>query len=281
MPQVTLDQATIEYRVFGPKDSAHPPVLFIHGALVDYRLWAPVAERLADNGFRCILPTLPLGSHIIPVQQEAELTPEALAAMIHDFIAALGLEDVTLVGSDTGGALCQMLVDTHPDAVGRLVLTNCDAFDKFPPFPFNAVFALLRTPVTVKAAAAMMRLRGLRHSPLGYGLLTNKPDPDLTTSWLRPSRNDVRIRRNVAALARSVGATDLTAVSTRMSKFTKPVAVVWGQADRCFTPELGRRLANQFPNATVIEVPGARTFVSLDEPEAVADAVVSLGARTG
>ena len=281
MPQVTLDQATIEYRVFGPNNSAHPPVLFIHGALVDYRLWTAVAERLAEQGFRCILPTLPLGSHLIPVPDGTELSPDSVAAMIHDFAKALGLEDVTLVGNDTGGALCQIVADTHPETVGRLVLTNCDAFDKFPPFPFNAVFAMLRTPATVKAAAESMRLRGLRHSALGYGLLTTKPDADLTSSWLRPSRNDARIRRDVAALARSVGRADLTPVSTRMSRFTKPVAVVWGQDDRCFTPALGRRLANQFPNATLIEVPGARTFVSLDQPAAVADAVVSLGARAG
>ena len=62
--------------------------------------------------------------------------------MIHDFIAALDLHDVTLVGNDTGGGLCQLLIDAHPESVGRLVLTNCDAFEKFPPFPFNVVFAI-------------------------------------------------------------------------------------------------------------------------------------------
>ena len=58
---------------------------------------------------------------------------------------ALDLQDVTLVGNDTGGGLCQFLIDAHPERIGRLVLTNCDAFDKFPPFPFNAVFALMRS----------------------------------------------------------------------------------------------------------------------------------------
>ena len=57
------------------------------------------------------------------------------------------MSDVTLVGNDTGGGLCQFVIDAHPDAVGRLVLTNCDAFDKFPPFPFPIVFALLRGPI--------------------------------------------------------------------------------------------------------------------------------------
>lgn len=60
MAQVTLSQATIAYRVLGPENSPHRPVLFVHGILVDDRLWSAVAEGLAAMGFRCILPTWPL-----------------------------------------------------------------------------------------------------------------------------------------------------------------------------------------------------------------------------
>jgi pimeloyl-ACP methyl ester carboxylesterase len=150
MPQVALEQATIDYHVLGPEDSAHPPVVFVHGILVDNRLWTRVAEGLARQGFRCYVPNWPLGSHTIPVNGGADLSPVGVATMIRDFIDALGLSDVTLVGNDTGGGLCQLLVDASPEHVGRLVLTNCDAFDKFPPFPFNLVFALLRGPVSIK-----------------------------------------------------------------------------------------------------------------------------------
>ena len=143
MAQVALKQATISYRVLGPEDSPHPPVLFVHGILVDERLWERVAEGLAGMGYRCILPTWPLGAHTIPVNQGADLSPRGIAAMINDFMIALDLSEVTLVGNDTGGGLCQFVIDSHPERIGRLVLTNCDAFDKFPPFPFTAVFALL------------------------------------------------------------------------------------------------------------------------------------------
>src|SRR5690242_15270405 len=127
MPQVSLDQATIDYRVLGPADSPHPPVLFVHGILVDSRLWDGVAEALAGRGFRCILPNWPLGSHTIPVNDRSALSPPGVAAMIQDFMVALDLTDVTLVGSDTGGGLCQFLIDATPERVGRVVLTNCDA----------------------------------------------------------------------------------------------------------------------------------------------------------
>jgi pimeloyl-ACP methyl ester carboxylesterase len=279
MPQVKLEQATIDYRLLGPEDSAHPPVLFVHGILVDHRLWLKVAEDLARRGFRCILPDWPLGSHTVPVNDGADLSPHGVATMIRDLIVALDLSDVTLVGNDTGGGLCQLTVDAYPDHVGRLVLTNCDAFDKFPPFPFDLVFALLRGPASIKMLIAAMRLKALRHSPLGFGLLVRDPDPALTDSWLQPCRTDSRICRDLAMLLRHVANTDLIDVSTRLRRFTKPVTLVWGQADRCFTPSLGRRLAAQFPDSTLIEAPHAKTFVALDDPEAVIDAIDKIGAR--
>jgi pimeloyl-ACP methyl ester carboxylesterase len=276
MPEIALQQATIDYRVLGPADSAHPPVLFVHGILVDSRLWDRVAEGLARQGLRCYLPNWPLGSHTIPVNDPGALSPLGVATMIGDFIGALGLSDVTLVGSDTGGGLSQLVVDAYPGLVGRLVLTNCDAFDKFPPFPFNVVFALLRGPVSIKLLFEQMRIKALRHSPLGFGLLA-RPDPQLTASWLEPGRTDARIRSDLATLLRNVAKTDLIDVSTRLERFTKPVTIVWGQRDRAFKPALGRRLAALFPNCTLIEVPDARTFVSLDRPDAVIDAVAAVG----
>lgn len=279
MPQVALEQTTIDYRVFGPEDSAHPPVVFVHGVLVDSRLWDRVAEGLARLGFRCYLPNWPLGAHTVPVNEGAELSPRSVVAMIRDFLVALNLSDVTLVGSDTGGGLSQIVVDAYPDHIGRLVLTNCDAFDEFPPFPFTLVFALLRGPRSIKLMFEPMRLPLLRHSPLGFGLLVD-PDPNLTASWLEPARTDVRIRRDLARLLRAIAKTDLVDVSTRLPRFTKPVRIVWGQRDRAFTPALGRRLAALFPNCTLTEVAGARTFVSLDAPNAVIDAIASVGANS-
>ncbi|MCZ8381452.1 alpha/beta hydrolase [Mycobacterium sp. CPCC 205372] len=279
MPQLTLEDATLDYRVVGPEDSPHPPVLFVHGILVDHRLWSEVADELTRRGFRCVLPDWPLGSHTRPAGERADLSPMGVATMVHDTIAALGLENVTLVGNDTGGGICQLVVDAYPESVGRLVLTNCDAFDKFPPFPFNLVFATLRGNLSIKLLMNLMRVTALRHSPIGFGMLF-RTDPVLTASWVAPCQKDPRIRRELARLLRNVAKTDLTDVATRLPRFTKPVTVVWGMLDRSFTPALGRRLAALFPDATWVEVPDARTFVAQDAPQAVADAISSITAKT-
>lgn len=276
MKHIALAQATIDYQEVGPADSRFPPVVFVHGMIVDERLWSAVAAGLAERGHRCLLPRLPLGCHTTPVTDRSVLTPRGLADLIGDFIEALDLTDVTLVGNDTGGGLCQFLIDARPDRIGRLVLTNCDAFDRFPPFPFDVVFALMRGPVTIRTLFTGLRLRALRHSPVGYGMLAHRPDPELTASWAVPARADARIARDLAAMARGIAATDLTHVAPRLHRFTGPVRLVWGLDDRFFTPTLGRRLAALFPDGEFIEVPGARTFVPLDKPRAVIEAVTAL-----
>ena len=118
-----------------------------------------------------------------------------------------------------------------------------------------------------------MRLAAVRNSAAGFGLLITRPDSGMTARWLAPGLNDSRICRDLAALLRQIAVTDLTDVASRLSRFDKPVTLVWGQADVVFKPSLGRRLAAAFGNAKLIEVPGSRTFVSLDEPDAVVDAI--------
>ena len=275
MAQLALRQATIEYQEFGPKDSAHPPVFFVHGILVDGQLWHGVADSLGRSGYRCIVPTLPLGSHTIPVNDAAALSLPGVAEIVNDAIAALDLSDVTLVGCDTGGGICQLAVDARPDRIGRLVLTNCDAFEQCPPFPFGVVFGLLRGPISIRTLFWLMRTPALRNSPLGFGLLLSRPDARLTADWIRPCLTDARICRDLAALLRQVATADLTDVAARLTRFAKPVTLVWGQGDRVFTPRLGRRLAEVFSNGKLIEVPGAKTFVSLDNPDAVIDAIAA------
>ena len=272
MTEITLPQGTIAYRATGPADSAYPPVVFVHGFLVDGRLWDGVADLLAADGIRCYQPDLPLGSHTRPMNPDADLTPRGVAHLIHTFIEQLDLDDVTLVGNDTGGALCQFTVDAHPERIGRLLLTNCDAFDNFPPPPFGSLFKAARRPALTKQLLVPMRATKIRHSPLGFGLLADSFDPALTEAWIRPALEQPEIREDIARFARGVEPADLLDVSTRLHRFTKPVRLVWGEQDRVFKPEFGRRLAEAFGgNASYVGVPNSRTFVALDAPNTLAD----------
>lgn len=271
MPTVDLPQGRVHYRAAGPADSSLPPVVFLHGALVNGELWAGVAAELAERGIRSYAPDLPLGSHPIALNHDADLSPRGVAALVLDFLAALDLSDVTLAGNDTGGALCQFVIDTDAARIGRLVLINCDAFDKFPPQPFALMFKAASRPGRLRAMMVTMRPVWARHSVLGYGPLASKPlDAALTRRWIEPTLADPGVRHDTARFLGGLRPADLVGVSTRLANFKRPVLVLWGAADRFFTPSLGRRLAGQFPDARLVEVAGGRTFLPLDEPGRVA-----------
>jgi pimeloyl-ACP methyl ester carboxylesterase len=278
MQQVDLPQGTIAYRAVGPAASPSPAVVFIHGFLVDGRLWSGVADRLAEAGVRCYQLDLPLGSHKRPMPAATDLTPKGLALLIDAFLADLDLDDVTLVGNDTGGALCQFTIDAHPHRIGRLLLTNCDAFDQFPPPPFGMLVSAARHPALIRALLVPMRSTALRHSPLGFGLLARRFDADLTRDWLNPALRDRGIRADIARFARGVDPAELLEVASRLRAFERPVRIVWGEADRVFKPAFGRRLADAFPHAAYVGIPTARTFVPLDEPDRLAEEIRAFGA---
>ena len=279
MPYVTVPAGTLHYRTAGPADSTMPPVVFVHGFLVDSRLWDGVADRLAARGIRSYLVDWPLGSHRTPMLPDADLSPIGVARMIDEVLDALGLDGVTLVGNDTGGAICQLLLADDPRRIGRVVLTNCDAFENFPPKAFVPLFVAAKRPRLTAVLLAPMRLRPVRSSPLAFGMLTRRPlDADLTRHWVTPAMNDRRIRQDIARFARQLDRKALVAAAPRLRDFTGPARIVWGTADRCFTLATGRRLAAAFANSELVEVPDASTFVSIDAPDAVADSIVAVSA---
>jgi pimeloyl-ACP methyl ester carboxylesterase len=281
MATIDIPQGRIEYRAAGPTASALPPVVFVHGLLVNGELWTKVSDALASHGIRSYAPDLPLGSHRIPWPAGTDLSPRGVARLINDFIAALELTDVTLVGNDTGGALCQFLIDTDHRRIGRLVLTNCDAFDQFPPPPFGLIVKVGQRPARLRAMMTAVRPAALRHSVFGFGGLARDPlDPALTRRWITPLLTDAAVRRNTAEFLRHMDPKDLHDVSSRLGRFPKQVRLVWGAADPFFKIDLARRLRDVFTNATLVEVASARTFLPLDEPELVADEIRAAYALT-
>jgi pimeloyl-ACP methyl ester carboxylesterase len=275
MPTIALPNGTVNYRVAGPEDSSAPPVVFVHGFLVNGTLWSDTATALAEQGIRSYAPDWPLGSHPIALDEGADQSPRGVARHVLSFLEAMNLDDVTLVGNDTGGAICQFVIDTDPARIGRLVLTNCDAFENFPPAPFDVLFKSFRKAGAVRALMAPMRATPARHSPAGYGMLAQNLDADQTRAWVEPCLADADVRRDTAAFVRAVDPGELLDIASRLGSFERPVLLVWGDADRFFKVDFARRLAKIFPDARLVEVRGGKTFLSLDHPGRLADEIAS------
>ena len=184
---------------------------------------------------------------------------------------------MVLVGNDTGGALCQLALRGDNSRIGGLVLTNCDAFDQFPPRALVPLFVLARYRSAIRAFRAPMRIRAVRDSFLGFGPLLNHPIPtELTRQWVQPLLDLPAIRTDIARFARGLQRTELVNSAEWLSRFDRPVRIVWGTGDRMFKADLGRRLAATFPQAELQEISDASTFVPHDRPSAVAAAVQEL-----
>ena len=268
MPEITLPQGTISYRDTGEG----PPVVFVHGLLVDGTLWRKVTPLL-DGAARSIVPDLPLGSHRTPMNADADVTPHGVARMVGDLLAALDLEDVTLVGNDTGGLISQLVALDHGERVGRLVLTNCDCFEVFPPKEFVPMVKSAHIPGAVKAALAPMRAAAARRTVLAYGGLAREIPDEVTAAWIEPARTDAAVRGDLIRFMKAVDKSISLDAAQRLPQLTIPSIVAWGQDDRFFTRELGERLSATLPNARLEPIANSRTFVSEDQPEALADLI--------
>jgi len=277
MPDIRLPQGTIRYR----DEGQGAPVVFIHGLLVDGRLWDGVVSRLGE-GVRAIVPDLPLGAHAVPMEPGADLTPPGLARLIADFLAALDLEDVTLVANDTGGALAELVVTRHPERVGRLVLTPCDAFENFfPPLFRPLVLVGAHVPGAVTLILRSLRLAPVARSPLGLGWLTKKgPDMALVRDLARPGLADAGVRRDVRKVLRGIDKAHTLDAAARLRTFGRPVLIAWTPEDRVFPYAHAERLATIFPDATLAPIEDSYAFVPLDQPGRLAELVTSF-ARTG
>jgi pimeloyl-ACP methyl ester carboxylesterase len=262
--EIGLPQGTIRYREAG----SGPPIVFVHGYLVNGRLWDGVVDALADR-FRCIAPHWPMGAHPVAMEPDADLTPPGVATIIESFLEALDLEDVTLVGNDSGGAMCQVLVARRPARVGRLVLTNCDTHDNFPPGIFKALPPLAKLPGGVTMLAFPFRSVAITRTAFRPFSRT-RPSTELLESWARPATTDKAIRRDLGKVTRGMDKKHTLAAAERLRGSGFPLLLAWAPGDRFFPISHAERLADEVGGAKLVRVPDSATFVPFDQPDRLA-----------
>jgi pimeloyl-ACP methyl ester carboxylesterase len=272
MPHIGLSHGTLHYRDSG----AGAPVVFLHGYLMGADLWDPVVHRLGDQ-FRCLVPALPFGAHPAPLSPGADLTAAGLGRLVADFLDALDLRGVTLVGNDSGAAVAQVVAARHGGRLGGLVLATGDAFDNFPPKPFRPLIAAARTG-TLTSLLAVLKARPARSLPTAYGWLTHGELPhDLIDRWVAAYFADKGVRRDLRRLTAALGDDDfMTQIASELADFTKPALLAWAADDKFFPVEHGRRLAAILPDARLEVIADSRTWVMRDQPGHTARLIAEL-----
>lgn len=277
MPTIEINAGTIYFEEFGPADGR--PVVFVHGYMMGGQLWRQVGARLAERGLRAVVPTWPLGAHPEPLRPGADRTIRGVADIVADTLAALDLRDVVLVGNDTGGVVTQLVAVHHPERIGALVLTSCDAFEHFPPPILKPLIRAARSSALVRVLAQAMRIPAVRRR--AYAGLAHSGIETLTREWVRPARSNPAIAEDLRQLTLSLRTEVTTAVAARLPEFGKPTLIAWSADDVFFPVGDGERLARLIPQARLEVIAGARTYSMLDQPDRLADLVSAVAVRTG
>lgn len=267
--EIELSAGTVRYFERG----SGTPALFVHGLGVNGNLWRKVVPGLAD-GLRCITPDWPLGAHAVAMRPEADLTPPGVARLIAELMDRLDLRDVVLVGNDTGGAICQMVIARHRERIGRLVLTPSDAYDNFLPLSFRWLQYAARVPPLLRLSMQVLRLRPARRLPLAFGLVAKRPiDHAVTDEYVTRLLDAPGVFRDTCKLLRGIDTRDTRAAAETFGSFDRPVLLVWPPDNPAFTWSFAERLAGDFPNAKLVAVDDSYTFVSEDQPQRLVDAI--------
>lgn len=277
----TVRVAAGEIRYF--ERGSGPSIVFAHGWLANANLWRKVVALLADR-YRCIVLDLPLGAHGAAVEPGADLSPPGCGAIILDIIEALGLQDVTLVGNDSGGAYSQIGVAARPQRIARLVLASCETPDDiFPPPPFTGLRTAAQSVEFLKQALQGLRSRERRLRPEAFGLLAKHPIEDAVfDSYALPVLEDDGILHDVSKAMRSASETHVRHASEILiAGFRKPVLLAWSVEDAVFPLAHAQNYAAALPNARIELIADAFSFTPEDQPERLAALIGTFIADTG
>jgi len=279
LPQVELSAGVIDYADTG---GTGPVLVLTHGLPMSPTQWRKVLPRMA--GYRCVLPTLPLGGHRTPMRADADLSQLGVARLLGEFLERLELRGVTLVLNDWGGGQF-LLTEQFPgsERINRLVLVACEAFDNFPPGAAKPISAVAAIPGGIWLLLQLLRIPAVRNNRNSYGGMSLRGIPeDVLTGWFRPARESKAIRRDFAKFATGAPSRrTLLACSERLARFDHPALVVWATKDRLMPREHGPRLAALLPQGDLIEVDDSSTLVPEDQPERLADILKEFLTRTG
>src|ERR1700745_1742907 len=164
-----------------------PAGFFVHGVLLNKHLWRHQLAGLSDIR-RCIaVDLLAHGDTEIPPDQDVSVT--ANAKMLKEVLDARHIDQIDLVGNDSGGGICQIFAALNPERVRTLTLTNCDTHDNWPPEAFKPFVEMVAAGGLSKTLNAMLGDKSIYRSPGALGPAYERPesatDEDIET-YLRP-----------------------------------------------------------------------------------------------
>lgn len=229
-------------------------LLFVHGTPTWSFEWRH-AIRALSRTHRCVaIDNLGFGLSDRP--RDFDYTPESHAGVLREFVARLGLGDVTLVVHDFGGPIGLPLALSEPSVVRRLVVFNTWMWS-FADDPEMARKA--------KIAGGRLGRFLYRYANFSLRVLTpyayadrSKLTPRIHEQYLTPFRDIDSRSRVLWPLARAILGSSAHYDSLWRSRERLaglPALIIWGMKDPAFPPTLLARWRSVLPQSTVVELP--------------------------
>ncbi len=254
----------------GPRDGE--ALLFLHGNPTWSFMWRALVRAFSD-AYRCVAP-----DHVgCGLSDKPRTYPYTLTRHIENLerlVDALGLERVTLVLHDWGGAIGMGFARRHPERIARLVITNTAAF-RSSRIPLR--IAVCRLPVFGSLA-----VRGFNaFAKAATFMAVERPlTPEVKRGYLLPyDTYDHRVAthefvRDIPMGPSHPSWSELGAIEEALPRFAdRPAQILWGERDWCFTPTFRERWERVFPQAEVVRFPDAGHYLTEDAGPALVDAV--------
>src|SRR5262245_4220393 len=165
---------TASGRISYAEQGAGPVALFVHGVLLNGFLWRHQLADLSDVR-RCIAVDL-LAHGDTEISPDQDLSVTANAEMLREFLDALKIDQVDLVGNDSGGGIAQIFAALYPKRVRSLTLTDCDAHDNWPPEAFKPFLKMAAAGGLREALQAMLSDPSVYRSPQALGPAYEHPE---------------------------------------------------------------------------------------------------------
>ena len=259
---------TASGRISYTEQGTGPVALFVHGVLLNGHLWRHQLEDLADIR-RCIaVDLLAHGDTEIAPDQDVSVT--ANAKMLKEFLDALSIDQVDLVGNNSGGGIAQIFAALYPERVRSLTLTDCDTHDNWPPEAFKPFLTMAAAGGLRGTLDAMLSDKSIYRSPQALGPAYEHPErvsDDSIERYLCPL---VRTEQRTRDLQRFLAAFDnrhTLAIEARLKTLKAPTLIVWGTDDVYFDVKWSHWLADNIPGTRRrVELKDARVFFPEERP---------------
>jgi pimeloyl-ACP methyl ester carboxylesterase len=247
-----------------------PVALFVHGVLLNGHLWRHQLGNLSDIR-RCIaVDLLAHGDTEITDSQDVSVT--ANANMLREFLDALKIDQVDLVGNDSGGGIAQIFAALHPERVRSLTLTNCDTHDNWPPDAFKPFLAMADAGGLAGTLRAMLSDKNVYRSRQALGPAYEHPEQvsdETIERYLRPLVRDQRRTENFRRFLARFDNQHTLAIEAKLKTLKSPTLIVWGTDDIYFDVKWAYWLSENIPGTRRrIEFEGARIFFPEERWEA-------------